>query len=124
MPSDSPEPRASDGQDPRGLPATGMPSISLPKGGGAISGMGEKIAANPVTGTSSTTVPIAVSPGRSGFGPQLTLSCDSAADNGAFGFGWNLPLSAIDAVLVLRKCTDFSVGSLFASRMVSRWLKR
>jgi hypothetical protein len=27
------------------------PSISLPKGGGAIRGMGEKFAANPVTGT-------------------------------------------------------------------------
>jgi hypothetical protein len=27
------------------------PSISLPKGGGAIRGMGEKFAANPVTGS-------------------------------------------------------------------------
>src|SRR5215813_12381794 len=45
------------------------PSISLPKGGGAIRGMGEKFAANPVTGTGSMTVPIATSPGRSGFGP-------------------------------------------------------
>ena len=31
------------------------PSISLPKGGGAIRGMGEKFAANPVTGTGSMT---------------------------------------------------------------------
>ena len=29
------------------------PSISLPKGGGAIRGMGEKFAANPATGTGS-----------------------------------------------------------------------
>jgi hypothetical protein len=43
--------------------------ISLPKGGGAIRGMGEKFAANPVTGTGSITVPIATSPGRSGFSP-------------------------------------------------------
>ena len=42
------------------------PSISLPKGGGAIRGMGEKFAANPVTGTGSMSVPIAPSPGRSG----------------------------------------------------------
>ena len=49
------------------------PSISLPKGGGAIRGIGEKFAANPVTGTGSMTVPIATSPGRSGFGPQLSL---------------------------------------------------
>jgi hypothetical protein len=40
------------------------PSISLPKGGGAIRGVGEKFAANPVTGTGSMTVPIATSPGR------------------------------------------------------------
>jgi hypothetical protein len=34
-------------------------------------GMGEKFAANPVTGTGSMTAPIATSPGRSGFGPRL-----------------------------------------------------
>lgn len=71
------------------------PSVSLPKGGGAIRGIGEKFAANPVTGTGSMTVPIATSPGRSGFGPQLSLSYDSGAGNGPFGFGWNLSLPAI-----------------------------
>ena len=55
------------------------PSISLPKGGGAIRGIGEKFAANPVTGTGSMTVPIATSPGRSGFGPTLTASSTTAA---------------------------------------------
>jgi RHS repeat-associated protein len=95
MSPDSSEPRPSDGQSPQGSPAAGAPSISLPKGGGAIRGIGEKFAANPVTGTGSTTVPIAVSPGRSGFGPQLALSYDSGAGNGAFGFGWNLSLPSI-----------------------------
>lgn len=57
--------------------------------------MGEKFAANPVTGTGSMTVPIATSPGRSGFGPQLSLSYDSGAGNGPFGFGWSLSLPAI-----------------------------
>src|SRR5437667_1827469 len=71
------------------------PSISLPKGGGAIRGIGEKFAANPVTGTGSMSVPIATSPGRSGFGPQLSLSYDSGAGNGPFGFGWNLSLPSI-----------------------------
>src|SRR5688500_4879783 len=71
------------------------PSISLPKGGGAIRGMGEKFAANPVTGTGSLTVPIATSPGRSGFGPQLSLSYDSGSGNGPFGFGWSLSLPAV-----------------------------
>jgi hypothetical protein len=68
------------------------PSISLPKGGGAIRGIGEKFAANSVTGTGSFSVPIATSPGRSGFGPQLSLSYDSGAGNGPFGFGWSLSL--------------------------------
>jgi hypothetical protein len=71
------------------------PSISLPKGGGAIRGIGEKFAANPVTGTGSMTVPIATSPGRSGLGPQLSLPYDSGAGNGPFGFGWSLSLPSI-----------------------------
>jgi RHS repeat-associated protein len=71
------------------------PAISLPKGGGAIRGMGEKFAANPVTGTGSMSVPIATSPGRGGFGPELSLSYDSGAGNGPFGLGWNLSLPFI-----------------------------
>src|ERR1700692_3463545 len=71
------------------------PRISLPKGGGAIRGIGEKFAANPVTGTGSMTVPIATSPGRSGFGPQMSLTYDSGTGNGPFGLGWNLTLPAI-----------------------------
>src|SRR5215472_9525764 len=66
------------------------PQISLPKGGGAIRGIGEKFAANPVTGTGSLSVPIYVTPGRSGFSPQLSLGYDSGAGNGPFGFGWRL----------------------------------
>src|SRR4051812_28155751 len=72
-----------------------VPSISLPKGGGAIRGMGEKFAATPVTGMGSMSVPIATSPGRSGFGPQLSLSYDSGSGNGPFGFGWSLSLPSI-----------------------------
>ena len=71
------------------------PAISQPKGGGAIRGIGEKFAANPVTGTGSMSVPIATSPGRSGFGPQLSLSYDSGAGNGPFSFGWSLSLPSI-----------------------------
>src|SRR5215831_12333953 len=73
----------------------GLPTISLPKGGGAIRGIGEKFAANPVAGTGSMSVPIACSPGRAGFGPQLALSYDSGAGNGPFGLGWSLNAPAI-----------------------------
>ena len=71
------------------------PQLSLPKGGGAVRGIGEKFAGNPVTGTGSMSVPIATSPGRSGFGPQLSLLYDSGAGNGPFGFGWSLSLPSI-----------------------------
>src|SRR4051794_28948679 len=92
-----------EGQGPRGKNSDGpadnfvvsAPTLSLPKGGGAIRGMGEKFAANPVTGTGSMSVPIATSPGRSGFGPQLSLSYDSGSGNGPFGFGWSLSIPAI-----------------------------
>ena len=40
-------------------------------------------------------MPIATSPGRSGFGPQLSLTYDSGAGNGPFGFGWSLSLPSI-----------------------------
>jgi len=75
--------------------ALSLPSISSPKGGGAIRGIGEKFTANPVTGTASLSVPMYTSPGRQGFGPQLSLSYDSGSGNGPFGFGWSLPLPAI-----------------------------
>jgi len=69
-------------------------SISLPKGGRAIRGIGEKFSANPVAGTGMS-VPIATSPGRGGFGPQLALSYDSSTGNSAFDLGWHLSLPAI-----------------------------
>ncbi|MFE2283309.1 SpvB/TcaC N-terminal domain-containing protein [Streptomyces sp. NPDC059443] len=63
--------------------------MTLPKGGGAIRGIGEKFAANPVTGTGSVSVPVSTSPGRSGFGPALSLTYDSGAGNGPCGLGWS-----------------------------------
>ena len=71
------------------------PEISLPKGGGAIRSIGEKFVANPANGTATFTVPIALSPGRSGFGPQISLSYDSGSGNGPFGLGWNISIPTI-----------------------------
>ncbi|MBE9045778.1 hypothetical protein IQ255_15415 [Pleurocapsales cyanobacterium LEGE 10410] len=70
-------------------------AVSLPKGGGAIAGIGEKFSMNPVTGTGSLSIPIFVSPGRSAFSPQLTLSYDSGAGNSPFGLGWSLGVPSI-----------------------------
>jgi RHS repeat-associated protein len=46
-------------------------------------------------------VPIATSPGRASFGPELNLSYDSGAGNTSFGFGWSLSLP-----FVTRKTDD------------------
>ncbi|KAK4924499.1 hypothetical protein LTR49_008388 [Elasticomyces elasticus] len=71
------------------------PAISIPKGGGAISNIGEKFSSNLATGTGSLSVPIAASTGREGFTPQLTLAYDSGNGNGPFGMGWHLSLPNI-----------------------------
>jgi RHS repeat-associated protein len=48
-----------------------------------------------VTGTASFTAPIATSPSRAGFGPELALAYDSGVGNGPFGFGWALSLPQV-----------------------------
>ncbi|HEX8106323.1 MAG TPA: SpvB/TcaC N-terminal domain-containing protein [Kofleriaceae bacterium] len=76
--------------------APGTPPIpSLPKGGGAIRGIGEKFSANPVTGTASLQIPIATTPGRAGLHPDLSLAYDSGAGNGPFGHGFHLSVPQI-----------------------------
>src|SRR5215831_7284797 len=71
-------------------PAKGsLPQISLPKGGGAISDIGEKFSVDAATGTASLGIPIATTPARSDFYPKLSLSYDSGAGNGPFGLGWD-----------------------------------
>ena len=75
--------------DGDGVQAYQVLSIFLPKGGGVIRGIGEKFAANLVTGTDSLTVPLAISLSRSGFGPQLALAYDFGSRNGPFGLGWS-----------------------------------
>lgn len=62
-------------------------SPSLPKGGGAITGMGERLAAAGPTGMSGMSLPLPVTAGR-GFAPPLSLSYSSGAGNGTFGLGW------------------------------------
>lgn len=71
------------------------PAIALPTGGGALRSIGETFSVNPVTGTSSIAVPLAITPGRSGFSPSLAVSYDSGSGNGPFGLGWSLSLPAI-----------------------------
>ena len=71
------------------------PSVSLPKGGGAIRDIGEKFSVSAATGTASLTVPVATSQGRAGFGPSLSLAYDSGGGQSTFGLGWKISLPAI-----------------------------
>lgn len=67
-----------------------LPTLKMPKGGGAIQGIGEKYTVNLANGTGSLAVPIATSSGRSGIQPGLTLVYDSGSGNSEFGLGWKL----------------------------------
>jgi RHS repeat-associated protein len=67
---------------------------SMPKGGGAIRGIGETFRANPATGTASFSVPLPFSAARA-LTPQHALSYDSGSGNGAFGLGWSVDLPQI-----------------------------
>jgi RHS repeat-associated protein len=70
-------------------------ALSLPKGGGAIKGIGETFQANLFSGTANHSIPIALSPGRNGFGPKLSLEYSSGNGNGIFGLGWQITLPRI-----------------------------
>ena len=69
--------------------------ISLPKGGGALSGLGEKFAPDLHTGTGNFTVPLALPPGRNGFQPTLSLGYSTGHGNGPIGLGWALSVPGV-----------------------------
>src|SRR5215207_5733332 len=69
--------------------------ISLPKGGGALHGLGEKFTPDLHTGTGNFSLPIAIPPGRNGFQPQLNLAYSTGNGNGPFGLGWNLTVPGV-----------------------------
>src|SRR6267143_1239347 len=70
-------------------------TIALPKGGGALHGIGEKFSPDLHTGTGNFTIPVALPPGRNGFQPQLSLVYSTGSGNGSFGLGWNLSIPGV-----------------------------
>ena len=68
--------------------------LSLPKGGGAIQGIGEKLQVQEFTGSGSFSLPIYTSPCRE-ITPELAVNYSSSSGNGTFGLGWNLNLPKI-----------------------------
>ena len=75
--------------------------ISLPQGGGALSGIGEKFSPDLHTGTGNFTVPIALPAGRNGFQPQFNLVYSTGNGNGPFGLGWSVSIPGVS-----RKTSD------------------
>lgn len=73
------------------LPVNGL---SLPKGGGAIQGMGESLGNIGPNGMATLSLPLPISPGR-GYVPALTLSYSSGAGNSEFGMGWGCGTASI-----------------------------
>ncbi|MGO9653340.1 SpvB/TcaC N-terminal domain-containing protein [Mycobacterium sp.] len=71
------------------------PSVTLPRGGGALRAIGEKFTANPATGVGEFTVAVPLSPARVGGTPALALSWQSAQGNGDFGLGWQIPAGRV-----------------------------
>jgi len=58
--------------------------------------VGGQVRADLFTGTATTSIPIAIPPGRKGVQPQLALVYGSANGNGWVGMGWKLEKSVID----------------------------
>jgi hypothetical protein len=107
------EPKRADDKETAAQSGPSLPSLSLPKGGGAIRGIGEKFAANPVTGTGSMTVPVYTSPCRSGFGPQPLFSAYAVAVVAVGG--------AVVATLGLGPAMKHTPTLFFCSVILSSW---
>ena len=70
-------------------------SINVPKGGGALTGMGETFQPDLHTGTGNLTVPIPLPAGRRGLTPSLSLAYSTGAGNGPFGLGWSMSVPLV-----------------------------
>lgn len=78
-----------------GKAGTSSDLISLPQGGGAIKGLGEKFSPDLHTGTGNFSIPLSLPPGRNGFQPSLTLGYSTGGGNGVFGLGWSLSIPGV-----------------------------
>jgi hypothetical protein len=73
----------------------GPNTISLPKGPGAIEGLGESFQPTLNTGTAKYAIGLKLPPGTAGQQPSLALIYEGGNANGCLGFGWQLPLAHI-----------------------------
>src|SRR5471030_2695278 len=75
-------------------PTINIQQPSLPKGGGAINGMGEALGAAGPTGAASMSLPLPISAGR-GYAPALGLGYSSQGGNSVFGLGWGCSTGSV-----------------------------
>ena len=75
-------------------PAINVKQITLPKGGGAISNIGDSFKPDIFSGTGSYSIPIPLSAAR-GFEPTLAIEYSTSSGNSEFGLGFSVPLSSI-----------------------------
>ena len=71
------------------------PGLALPKGGGALRTLGEKLGAVSMQGTCSFSVPLPLPAGRDDQHPALALTYSSSAGHSAFGLGWDVPTGSV-----------------------------
>src|SRR5664279_5609702 len=71
------------------------PTITLPKGGGALKNIDEKFNVNAANGTASCSVALPFSTTRSHFIPAMSLNYNSGSGNSEFGLGWSVDCSSI-----------------------------
>ncbi|WP_127529436.1 SpvB/TcaC N-terminal domain-containing protein [Paenibacillus kobensis] len=79
--------------EPQSVPLS-QSELTLPKGGGAVRGIGETFEPDLFTGTMHMSIPIQSSPCRE-FEPDLQLRYSSGSGNGVFGLGFSLSVSSI-----------------------------
>lgn len=92
--SDSNEIKQSQDEGREKSPGIQENTPSLPKGGGAVQGIGETFQPNAFSGTGSYGIPISITPARD-FEPSLSLAYNSGSGNGSFGTGFNISLPNI-----------------------------
>ncbi|HEX4423449.1 MAG TPA: SpvB/TcaC N-terminal domain-containing protein, partial [Kofleriaceae bacterium] len=86
---------ANDARPPRDKLRVEPPSLSLPKGGGALKSIDETYSTSPSTGTSSLAIPLPLTADRTGAAPAIGLRYDSGIGNSVVGLGWSLDLPSI-----------------------------
>jgi RHS repeat-associated protein len=70
------------------------PTLSLPRGGGAVRGIADSVESQDFTGSATFSIPIHA-PAIRGTGPAIALSYGSGAGNGPFGVGFDVAMASI-----------------------------